>query len=1199
MASTRLLSRAALLLAIVAGCQRFEPANQTELPSSLTVDPAEAPAVGTWTTLPANPINNGANSMTLLTDGSVLVNSSGDWHQWTRFVPNASGSYVNGTWSQVASSARGRLYYPSFVMRDGRVFVSGGEYIQDSDGNTNQTEIYDPLANTWSAGPAGLFGDIADVSCAMLADGRIFLGHRFSAQTQLYTPSTNAFTAAASMILGDTGSEGNWTLLGDGSVFGSIRSSQRYLPDTNEWVAAAPAPVQLSFDFEHGPVVQLQDGRVFVVSDRELTAIYTPPTTLTGPGSWTTGPSLPGGLYGDDVPAALLPDGKVLTEATLGQFGNLSLFEFDPTNNTYASVPSPIPPTVGYSTRMLTLPNGQVMFSGGGGFFVYNPTGAPQDAWRPIVDSVTPNPDGSYTVSGTQLNGRSFGSVYGDDAMMNSNYPVVYLTDAANHVFYARSFDFSTMGIRTGSTPVSAKFRLPAGLANGTYNLFVSAAGISSATAVPLTIGGGGNTAPTVVNAALATPNPVAGTNTALSVLGADDEGEAALKYTWSATGPAPVTFSANGTNGAKNSTANFTKAGSYNVLAVIQDTGGLTVSSAVAVTVSQTLTTVAVSPVSATVQVNATQQFTASGTDQFGAAVSPSPTFTWTVSGGGTIDSASGLFTAGTTAGGPFTVTATSGGKSGMASVTVTSGSTTSTLGPIADAHVRGGSHSAETLGTLTTLEVKQTTTTPDNVRRTFLKFDLSGVTGTVSAAKLRLFGSHPTNSAALSAYAVASNNWSETTINFSNQPMLGAKQGASVSVTTTAAYREWDVGAFVAAQKGAGINVVSLAVTMDATNDAGPAVFNSRENGSNKPQLVVTAGGGGSNAAPTVEAAALATPNPVVGTTTALSVLGADDGGEAALKYTWSATGPAAVTFSTNGSNAAKNCTATFTKAGSYSVQAVIQDAGGLTATSSVAVTVNQTLTTIVVSPATASVQVSTTRQFTASAADQFGATISPAPTFTWTVSGGGTIGSGTGLFTAGTTAGGPFTVTATSGGKSGTASVTVVSGSTTTTLGATADAYVRDGSNAAVNFGLDPALVVKNSTVTGNHRRSFLMFSVSGIAGSISSAKLRIFGSSPLGTRSDSASAVTSNSWTETGITWNNQPTLGAKQGASVGITTTAKYYEFDVTAFVQAQKAAGINTVSLAITQDQANNDTPDTFNSRQAASNKPQLVVISQ
>ena len=102
-----------------------------------------------------------------------------------------------------------------------------------------------------------------------------------------------------------------------------------------------------------------------------------------------------------------------------------------------------------------------------------------------------------------------------------------------------------------------------------------------------------------------------------------------------------------------------------------------------------------------------------------------------------------------------------------------------------------------------------------------------------------------------------------------------------------------------------------------------------------------------------PTVATAASATPSPVTGTTTALSVLGADDGGEASLTYTWAATskpsGAADPTYTANGSNAAKNTTATFSKAGSYTFQVTITDAGGLSTTSTVSVTVNQTLTSI----------------------------------------------------------------------------------------------------------------------------------------------------------------------------------------------------------------------------------------------------------
>jgi len=84
-------------------------------------------------------------------------------------------------------------------------------------------------------------------------------------------------------------------------------------------------------------------------------------------------------------------------------------------------------------------------------------------------------------------------------------------------------------------------------------------------------------------------------------------------------------------------------------------------------------LTSITVSPATASVQTTGTQQFSATGLDQFGQPMSPQPTFTWSVTGGGTID-ASGLFTAGGTPGGPFTVSAKSGGVTGTASVTVTS---------------------------------------------------------------------------------------------------------------------------------------------------------------------------------------------------------------------------------------------------------------------------------------------------------------------------------------------------------------------------------------------------------------------------------------------------------------------------------------------------------------------------------------------
>lgn len=179
--------------------------------------------------------------------------------------------------------------------------------------------------------------------------------------------------------------------------------------------------------------------------------------------------------------------------------------------------------------------------------------------------------------------------------------------------------------------------------------------------------------------------------------------------------------------------------------------------------------------------------------------------------------------------------------------------------------------------------------------------------------------------------------------------------------------------------------------------------------------------------NNAPAIATAATASPDTVMSTTTALSVLGSDDNGEANLTYTWAATVTpgATVTFSKNGTNAAKTTVATFTKAGCYTFQVTVKDAGNLTATSSATVTVSQTASGITISPASMTLDTSAKQQFSAAVLDQFANAI-PSMPVAWSVSGNGTINTA-GLFTAGTAAA-AATVSASSGTITGTASVTV---------------------------------------------------------------------------------------------------------------------------------------------------------------------------
>jgi alpha-L-arabinofuranosidase len=177
-----------------------------------------------------------------------------------------------------------------------------------------------------------------------------------------------------------------------------------------------------------------------------------------------------------------------------------------------------------------------------------------------------------------------------------------------------------------------------------------------------------------------------------------------------------------------------------------------------------------------------------------------------------------------------------------------------------------------------------------------------------------------------------------------------------------------------------------------------------------------------------PTVATPAAANPSPVTGTTTNLSVLGADSSGESNLTYTWSATGPAAVNYNVNGTNAAKNSTATFAAAGAYTFTVTITNSAvGTSIASTVDITVNQTPTGFSVSPPASTIASGASVQFTANQTDQFGNAIT-SQSAAWSIAGGGGSINSSGVYTAPTT-GGSATIDATfSGGTIASATVTI---------------------------------------------------------------------------------------------------------------------------------------------------------------------------
>lgn len=170
--------------------------------------------------------------------------------------------------------------------------------------------------------------------------------------------------------------------------------------------------------------------------------------------------------------------------------------------------------------------------------------------------------------------------------------------------------------------------------------------------------------------------------------------------------------------------------------------------------------------------------------------------------------------------------------------------------------------------------------------------------------------------------------------------------------------------------------------------------------------------------------------------------------------------------------------------------------------------------------------------------------------------------------------------------------------------TVIGPVQDAYVRDGSNAAITHGTtDPTLLITKIPPAGqlnNAREAYLTFDISSLPANLSSVKLRVFGNIeatsvpvvPVGVYS-----VANTAWSETALTWNNKPATGASPLSTTEVSNGAgKYYEWDVTGYVSAEKAAGRTLVSLALKSQQAH-DPRIFFNSKEATANAPQLSAI--
>ncbi|MEV7572383.1 Ig-like domain-containing protein [Pseudarthrobacter sp. NPDC089323] len=158
-----------------------------------------------------------------------------------------------------------------------------------------------------------------------------------------------------------------------------------------------------------------------------------------------------------------------------------------------------------------------------------------------------------------------------------------------------------------------------------------------------------------------------------------------------------------------------------------------------------------------------------------------------------------------------------------------------------------------------------------------------------------------------------------------------------------------------------------------------------------------------------------------------------------------------------------------------------------------------------------------------------------------------------------------------------------------SQTVTLTATADTYVTSGS-AATNFGSSALLAVDNSPISV----TYLKFDLAPYAGRTITAATLQLRSSTSGSTGTQNVKLAGEGWSETGITYNTRPAVGAVLG-SFGPTTTNANYSVTLAPDGLNNEAGG----ELSVALDSSSSDGLDLSSREVSSTAAPKLVLTFQ
>jgi len=353
----------------------------------------------------------------------------------------------------------------STVLENGTLVLAAGA---GANAGTGNLATFDPVTLTFTAlSPTGKADSNNEENWNILPDGTLLtVDARIQSQSEIYDPVTNTWGDATNTVvnLADTADLGGSAEVGPGVIrpdgtliyFSGNSTGQNAVYDTatGTWSNTAAMNFPISSGTDHfsvadGPASLLPNGNVLVMSS---------PVTNTNPFNapshffvWD-GTNLTQVADSPNAASFISYQGRMVLLPT----GEVLLTAYD--QNATQDV---------------------VVYTAGG-----VPQDAWRPVITTVPTQIAPG--GTYSISGTLFNGFSEGASYGDDAQASTNYPLVRITNiATGHVFYARTHGHSRMGVEMPGTPgaaevVTTQFDAPAGLELGKSNLVVVVNGIPS-----------------------------------------------------------------------------------------------------------------------------------------------------------------------------------------------------------------------------------------------------------------------------------------------------------------------------------------------------------------------------------------------------------------------------------------------------------------------------------------------------------------------------------------------------------------------------------------------------------------------------------------------------------------------------------------------------------------------------------------------